>query len=94
MRYSDNRMNSFLGVILMAFLTMFGCSTLSTLPDSYHPNNPIIASEFSHDLFDKTLRAHVVDGNVNYPGYAADPRLTQYLKQLNRHGPDHAAEQQ
>ena len=71
----------------MAVLTMSGCSALSTLPDSYQPTNPIVASEFSHDLFDKTLRAHVVDGNVNYPGYAADPRLTQYLEQLNRLDP-------
>ena len=87
MRRSDNRMNSFLGVIPIVFLTMVGCSTLSTLPDSYHPSNPIIATEFSHNLFDQTLRAHVNDGVVNYPGYAADPRLTQYLERLNRLDP-------
>ena len=73
-----------LTVILMAFLTMVGCSTL---PKEYHPSNPIIASEFSHDLFDQTLRAHVEDGFVNYPGYASDPRLTQYIEQLNRLDP-------
>ena len=87
MRHGDTSINPFFGLILMAFLTMFGCSTLSTLPDSYQPNNPIMAKEFSHDLFDQTLRAHVLDGNVNYPGYASDARLTQYLEQLNRLDP-------
>ena len=51
MRYCNKRIHSFHGIILMAVLTMSGCSTLSTLPDSYQPTNPIIASEFSHGLF-------------------------------------------
>lgn len=70
--------------ILVAFLTIVGCSTL---PTSYHPTNAIVTSEFSHELFDQTLRAHVKDGMVNYPDLASDPRFTQYIEQLNRLDP-------
>ncbi len=68
----------------MALMTMVGCSTL---PSSYHPTNAILANNFSHDLFDQTLRAHVRNGTVNYPDYASDSRFTQYIKQLNRLDP-------
>lgn len=70
--------------LIVAFLTMIGCSTL---PSSYHPTNAIVASEFSHNLFDQSLREHVNDGMVNYPDYASDPWFTQYLEQLNRVDP-------
>lgn len=71
-------------VVLMGFLAMVGCSTL---PTSYHPTNALTTSDFSHDLFDQTLRAHVNDGVVQYPQYASDARFTQYLEQLNRLDP-------
>ena len=71
-------------VVLVTFLATVGCSTL---PTSYHPTNAITTNEFSHDLFDQTLRAHVSDGVVQYPQYASDARFTQYLEQLNRLDP-------
>ena len=77
-------LHSRLAVMFMILLPLVGCSTV---PTSYHPTNPIVATEFSHDLFDQTLREHVTDGVVNYPGYESDPRLTRYLKQLNRLDP-------
>jgi hypothetical protein len=70
--------------MFIGILPLVGCSTL---PTSYHPTNPIVATEFSHDLFDQSLREHVKDGVVNYPGYESDPRLTRYLEQLNRLDP-------
>ena len=70
--------------VLVVILTAMGCSTL---PQDYHPSNPIEPGDFSHSLFDQTLRDHVKDGFVNYPGYQSDPRLTQYLTQLNRVNP-------
>jgi len=70
-----------IGLWLLAFA---GCHTL---PNSYHPIDPMVASQFSHELFDQTLREHVQHGVVNYPGYASDPRLTQYIHQLNRLDP-------
>ena len=70
--------------VLVAVLTAVGCSTL---PQGYHPSNPIKPEEFSHALFDQSLREHVKDGFVNYPGYQSDSRLTQYLTQLNRVNP-------
>ncbi len=71
-------------MILVGFLTMVGCSTL---PTSYHPTNALTTNDFSHDLFDQTLHAHVDDGVVQYPQYASDLRFTQYLEQLNRLDP-------
>ncbi len=76
-------LNKILG-ILAVFLTMVGCSTL---PSSYHPKDAIATSDFSHELFDQTLQAHVNDGVVDYPQYATDARLTLYLEQLNRLDP-------
>jgi hypothetical protein len=71
-------------VNLLAIIALIGCTTL---PKSYHPDNPIVAGNFTHALFDQTLREHVHNGVVNYPGYASDPRLPQYMQQLNRVDP-------
>ncbi len=73
-----------IAMILLWLLPTAGCNTL---PNSYHPSNPIVASQFSHELFNQTLREHVHHGVVNYSGYASDPRLTQYLHLLNRLDP-------
>ena len=73
--------------IVMIWLWLLPIAGCNTLPNSYHPSNPIGASQFSHELFDQTLQEHVHHGVVNYSGYAADPRLTQYLHDLNRLDP-------
>ncbi|UCE63323.1 MAG: DUF547 domain-containing protein [Nitrospirota bacterium] len=71
-------------MIWLWLLAIVGCTTL---PNSYHPSDPIVAGQFSHELFDQTLGEHVHHGVVNYPGYASDPRLNQYIHQLNRLDP-------
>ena len=70
--------------VLLIGMVLAGCTTL---PTNYQPNDPIEAGQFSHALFDQTLREHVHDGVVNYPGYASDQRFTQYIEQLNRVDP-------
>lgn len=74
----------FILTVLLIGMVLVGCTTL---PENYQPNDPIEARQFSHALFDQTLREHVHDGVVNYPGYASDQRLTQYIQQLNRVDP-------
>lgn len=39
-------------------------------------------AEVDHGLFDAVLKAHVKDGQVNYPGVAADKSFATYLEQL------------
>jgi Protein of unknown function, DUF547 len=39
-------------------------------------------AEVDHSLYDNVLKAHVKDGQVNYPGVAADKSYTAYLEQL------------
>lgn len=38
---------------------------------------------FSHQAFDAVLRDYVADGQVDYPGIAADSRFARYLKDLS-----------
>lgn len=37
----------------------------------------------SHQAFDAVLRTYVMDGRVEYPCLAADPRFSRYLKELS-----------
>lgn len=62
-----------------------GCSTV---PDRFAPADPLPAAHFSDQTFDASLRAHVRDGRVSYPGFAADARFATYLRQLERVNPD------
>ena len=62
-----------------------GCSTV---PTHFAPTDPIPAARFSHQPFDASLRAHVTEGQVNYPDFAADIRFATYLGQLERINPD------
>lgn len=39
-------------------------------------------AEVDHGLFDSVLKAHTKDGQVNYPGVAADKSFATYLEQL------------
>lgn len=62
-----------------------GCSTV---PERFAPADPLPAARFSHQPFDAVLRVHVRDGQVDYPGFAADTRFATYLAQLERVNPD------
>lgn len=71
--------------LALALLLMAGCSTV---PKSFNPTEPIGPTELSHRTFDELLRAHVVDGVVNYPGIMTDARFQAYLRQLDRVNPN------
>ncbi len=67
-------------------MVLAGCSTV---PRSFQPQEPISPANFSHQAFDAVLGDHVVDGRVNYPGIAGDPRFEAYIRQLDRVNPNH-----
>ena len=70
-----------LALVLVLFGLAGGCSTV---PTHFAPTDPIPAARFSYQPFDTSLRAHVTEGQVNYPGFAADVRFAAYLGQLER----------
>lgn len=59
----------------------------STVPTSFHPNNPLPPAAFSHVTWDTILREHVQDGVVDYPAIAEDAHFADYLAQLKRIDP-------
>jgi len=69
--------------LLYSFL--IGCSSV---PRSFHPQEPIAAQEFSHEAFDGVLQDHVSNGSVKYPDLANDSRFNIYINQLNRGDPN------
>jgi len=71
--------------ILLVMLVLVGCSTV---PTRFAPADPIPATQFSHQPFDAALRAHVRDGQVDYPGLATDARFSAYVQNLDRLNPD------
>lgn len=72
-------------VALTVLLVAAGCSSV---PRSFHPSEPIAATQFSHDLYRQVLAAHVTDGVVNYPELARDGRFEVYVRQLDRVDPN------
>lgn len=71
-------------VAASGLIVLVGCSTV---PHGYAPAEPLSPEAFSHRTFDEVLHALVVDGEVNYPALAKDPRLAAYLRQLDRVDP-------
>lgn len=45
------------------------------------------AQDFSHHSFEQVLKAHVSDGQVDYPGIAGDPRFAGYLRDIAEYDP-------
>ena len=78
-------MKNWITIFLILFLFIPGCSTV---PRSFHPQQPIEPQGFSHDVFNGALKAHVSDGVVKYPNLSRDSRLSVYLEQLNRVDPN------
>ncbi len=70
---------------LTALIAFAGCSTV---PRTFTPVQPLAPQDFSHATFDVVLRAHVVDGIVNYPGIAADSKFEAYLQDINHVDPN------
>ena len=71
--------------VLAILLLFIGCSTV---PKYFKPVDPIAPKDFSHQAFDEILRAHVVNGVVNYPGIAADSKFEAYLQDINHVDPN------
>ncbi len=71
--------------VLAILLLFIGCSTV---PKYFKPVDSIAPKDFSHQAFDEILRAHVVNGVVNYPGIAADSKFEAYLQDINHVDPN------
>ena len=69
---------------LVLMVVVSGCSTV---PKSFHPLDPILPSDFSHQAFDEVLRDHVENGVVNYQALDSDGRFEHYIRQLDRVDP-------
>lgn len=78
-------MNRPAATALLFGLALAGCSTV---PARFAPADPIPATRFSHQPFDAALRAHVRNGQVEYPGLAADPGFAAYVRDLDRVDPE------
>ncbi len=78
-------MKNWITTFLILLLFLSGCSTV---PRSFHPQQPLEPQEFSHDAFNGALKEHVSDGVVKYPSLSRDSRLSVYLNQLNRVDPN------
>ncbi|MEQ9367298.1 MAG: DUF547 domain-containing protein [Leptospirales bacterium] len=75
MKFSSWFNNSRGGIRARRILMVFYIALLILVPSG------LTASE-RHGLFTEVLKAHVVDGHVNYTALKNDPRLAQYLAQL------------
>jgi hypothetical protein len=69
-------------VLLLVILS--GCSGM---PRGFQPIDPIAPELLSHQTWDRIVKAHVRDGQVDYPAIEADGRLDGYLSDLNRVDP-------
>ena len=83
--YESNAMKNWVTIFLILLLFLSGCSTV---PRSFHPQQPIEPQQFSHNVFNGALKDHVSDGVVKYPSLSRDSRLNVYLDQLNRVDPN------
>jgi len=78
-------MNNWITTLVIFFLFLSGCSTV---PETFHPEQPLAPQAFSHTGFQEVLEEHVSDGIVKYPNIANDSRFHTYLDQLNRVDPN------
>jgi len=74
-----------LGAIVIALILFTGCSTV---PRSFHPEQPLRFQEFSHKNFNEVLQSHVSEGVVKYSQIAKDARFQAYIFQLDRLDPN------
>jgi hypothetical protein len=76
-------MSRWVGAVLLLVI-LSGCSGT---PRSFQPIDPIAPELLSHQTWDRIVKAHVRDGQVDYPAIEADGRLDGYLSDLNRIDP-------
>ena len=69
---------------LIAVLMVIPTSTVVALAQASPPSASAV---FDHSAFDALLRAHVVDGMVNYNAFGASAAFTGYLAALNKQDP-------
>lgn len=72
-------------IISLVLVFLSGCSTV---PKTFHPEQPLAPQTFSHTVFQAVLEEHVSDGIVKYPRIANDSRFLTYIDQLNRVDPN------
>ena len=76
-------MSRWIGAMLVLVI-LAGCSST---PRTFQPADPIAPDRVSHQAWDRIIRAHVRDGQVDYPGIQADGTLDGYVRGLNRIDP-------
>jgi hypothetical protein len=76
-------MNRWIGAVFLLVI-LVGCSAT---PRTFQPADPIAPDQVSHQAWDRIVRAHVRDGQVDYPGVQADNRFDGYVRMLNRIDP-------
>jgi Protein of unknown function, DUF547 len=76
-------MSRWIGTVLL-FLILAGCSDV---PRTFLPADPIVPDRVSHQDWDRIVRAHVRDGQVDYPAIQTDHTFDDYLNELNRIDP-------
>jgi hypothetical protein len=69
-------------------LLIFVATGCTTVPTSFTPSNPIPPNQFSHLLWQESLRAHVHEGLVDYPAIHRQGQLASYLALLDRVDPN------
>ncbi len=83
-------MSRWIGAVCLLVI-LAGCSST---PITFQPADPIAPDRVSHQTWDRIVRAHVRDGQVDYPAIQADGRLNGYLSELNRIDPTRLARRQ
>jgi hypothetical protein len=68
-------------VVVVAVVLALGCASTPkrTYSDASPPSWPL-----DHSSWDAMLQAYTRDGVVDYPGFAQDPRLAEYLQAIAR----------
>ena len=73
-------------LVFMSVPILLGSGCVSA-PESFTPANPLPASAYSADTFNEVLKAHVSEGQVDYPAIAQDTRFLDYLAIIDRVDP-------
>ena len=69
-------------------LLLLMAASCTTVPTSFSPSNPVPPNQFSHQLWQELLRAHVHEGVVDYPAIHRQGQLASYLALLDRIDPN------
>jgi hypothetical protein len=68
-------------------ISVFMVTACTTVPEAFHPSNPLPPSQISHELWESMVSAQVRDGRVDYSGIRHDARFPTYVASLDRVDP-------